>query len=61
MSTKKRTPSIPNPYARKHQLPCRVSSEEMNAIVELAKEYTGGNISRWIRSAALNYKGKTIL
>lgn len=53
-----RTPSIPNLNARKHQLPCRVSADEMKTIIELAKKYAQGNVSRWVRYAALNLKLK---
>ena len=54
--SKFRTPKIPNPHARKIPLPCRVNAEEMRKILGFAHKYTGGNVSEFVRYAALNFK-----
>lgn len=52
----KKSKSIPNPYARKIPLPCRVNTDEMKQILARAHKYTGGNVSEFVRDAVLNWK-----
>lgn len=46
----------PNPYVRKIVLPIKVNSEEMRKILLHAGAFTKGNVSAWVRYAALNFK-----
>lgn len=48
--------SIPNPFARKILVASKVNPDEMRVIVSKAHGNTKGNLSEWIREAALNYK-----
>lgn len=50
-STKK-----PNPYARKIVVPFKVNSDEMRELMKKAHAFTKGNISEWVRFAALKFK-----
>lgn len=43
-------------YTRNKQLPCRVNDDEMRHIIASAKKYTDGNVSEFVRTAALNFK-----
>jgi hypothetical protein len=45
-----------NPYARKIVVPFKVNSEEMREIIKRAGAWTKGNISLYIRAAALKFK-----
>lgn len=45
-----------NPYARKILLPCRVNSEEMRSVLAKATLYTDGNVSEFVRYAAINFQ-----
>ena len=54
MSTKSK--SIPNPFARKILVACKVNPDEMRSIISKAQAYFGGNISELLREAALAYK-----
>jgi len=48
----------PNPYARKIVVPFKVNADEMRELLKKAHQYTKGNISEWVRFAALNFKPK---
>ena len=48
----------PNPHARKIVVPFKVNSEEMRELMKKAHGYSKGNISAWVRFAALNFKPK---
>lgn len=56
----KKSKSIPNPYARKIPLPCRVNAEEMRQIVAKAFSYNGGNVSQYVRDAALAWNSNHV-
>jgi hypothetical protein len=45
-----------NPYARKIIVPFKVNSEEMRVLLRHAHSCTKGNVSEWVRYAALNFK-----
>jgi hypothetical protein len=46
----------PNPNLRKIVLDVRVNAEEMRTILARAHGLTKGNVSEWLRFAALNFK-----
>ena len=46
----------PNPYVRKIMVPVRVNADEMRELLKKAHQYAQGNISRFLRLAALSYK-----
>lgn len=46
----------PNPYARKIIVPFKVNAEEMRKLLSKAHGFTKGNISEYVRFAALNFK-----
>lgn len=45
-----------NPYARRTLIQARVNNEEMQEILTKALLYSKGNVSNYIRLAALNYR-----
>jgi len=45
-----------HPDARHCMVPVRVSAAERARIAELARRYTDGNVSEYLRYAALNFK-----
>jgi hypothetical protein len=45
-----------NPYARKITVPFKVNADEMRAILSNAHTFTKGNVSEWVRYAAMNCK-----
>ena len=45
----------PNPYARKIVQTFKVNSEEMKTILARAHGFTDGNISEWLRYAAIHF------
>ena len=51
-----KTKSIPNPFARKIPLPCRVNADEMRQILARAQRFTEGNVSAYVRVKALGGK-----
>lgn len=56
MTTKKLKPTKkPNPNARKIVVPFKVNAEEMKTLLARAHGFTKGNISEWVRYAALNF------
>lgn len=46
----------PNPYARKIVVPFKVNAEEMRSLLKHAGAFTKGNVSEWVRFAALRFK-----
>lgn len=46
----------PNPYTRKILVPFKVNTEEMREILKRAATLTQGNVSEYIRFAALHFK-----
>jgi len=52
------TPSgrMKNPHTRDIPLRSRANTAEMQAILTNAHVYTAGDISKWLREAAINYK-----
>ena len=48
-------PTNPNARTATHLPPSRVNHEEMATIKAKAREFTGGNVSEWVRVASLNY------
>lgn len=55
---KLKAPRKPNPYARKIVVPFKVNSEEMREILKRSGAWTAGNVSEYIRIAALNFRPK---
>jgi hypothetical protein len=54
--TKKLKPTKkPNPNARKIVVPFKVNAEEMRVLLARAGGFTSGNVSEWVRYAALNF------
>ncbi len=47
-----------NPHDKIRFLHVRYSHGHIKTIVQMANKYTGGNLSKWIRIASLNYKPK---
>lgn len=47
---------LQNPYSRRSLIQSRVDTKELQTIVTKAAMFTGGNVSEWVREAALNYK-----
>lgn len=45
-----------NPYVRNGLVQARINPEETAIIVNNAILYTGGDVSKWVRLATLNYK-----
>jgi len=45
-----------NPHVRKIIQTVRVNPEEMKQLLARAHAHTGGDVSKWIRHAALKYK-----
>jgi hypothetical protein len=61
---KKLTPPItgikkPNPETRNGILQCRVNLAEMKVVHEKAVVFCGGDLSKFVRMACLNYKPLT--
>lgn len=54
----KKTKSIPNPYARKISLPCRMNQKEMKNALAKAHKYFEGNLSVLTRAAIAAYRPK---
>lgn len=53
-----KTERTPNPNVRKDFIAIKVSQTERAMIEQLAKRHAGGNISAFVRYAALNFKAK---
>lgn len=47
---------LQNPYSRRSLIQSRVDTKELQTIITKAAMFTGGNVSEWVREAALNYK-----
>lgn len=45
----------PNPHARKIIVPFKVNSEEMRLLLAKAHGFCKGNVSKWVRYAALHF------
>lgn len=45
-----------NPYAKRNRIEARVDNEELREILTKAQLYCGGNLSDFVREAALKYK-----
>jgi hypothetical protein len=46
----------PNPFARKIIQTARFNADEMKTVLANAHTYTQGNVSEWLRYAALHFK-----
>lgn len=46
-----------NPAARLNRVLARVNNEELQEIIKRALLYANGNLSKYLRLAALNYRG----
>lgn len=53
---KLRSEKTPNPNARLIRAIFRVNSGEMATILQLSHAYASGNISEWMRYAALHFR-----
>lgn len=51
-----RAPKLPDPDARVVVLTLKVSENELKNITTKAMEWTGGNVSEFIRAATLDFK-----
>lgn len=51
-----KTPRKPNPHRRDKLIALKVSAEEFAALTEKAARLAGGNLSAFVRFAALNIK-----
>lgn len=49
------TPKLDNPNARKKPMVFKVNEEEEELILSRASKLAGGNLSAYLRHAALNY------
>ncbi len=45
-----------NPYTRRNTIQSRVDNKELQEIFTKARLYSNGNISEYVRLAALNYR-----
>lgn len=45
-----------NPHTRAIVVPFKVNAEEMRELLARANAYTQGNVSEWVRYAALKHK-----
>lgn len=45
-----------NPYTRRALMQFRTDNEEQREILTKAQLYNGGNVSEYLRTAALNYR-----
>lgn len=45
-----------NPYTKRNLIQARVDTEEFREILTKAQLYTGGDVSKFVREAVLNYK-----
>ena len=45
-----------NPYAKRNRIEARVDNEELGEILTKAQLYNGGNLSDYVREAALKYR-----
>lgn len=54
--TKKARPIDPEARRDEHTLSLRLSVGERALIGALARKYAGGNMSEWVRYAALNFR-----
>lgn len=46
----------PNPHARKIVVTLKVNSDEMRTLLARAHGFAKGNVSEWVRYAALHFK-----
>lgn len=56
MKTQLKPTRKPNPYSRKIVLTLKVNAEEMKTLLARAHGFTKGNVSEWVRYAAMNFK-----
>jgi len=54
--TRLRDSRPPNPYRRDNQIALRVNDEEMKLLREKADEWSGGNVSDYVRIAATRFR-----
>jgi uncharacterized protein (DUF1778 family) len=54
MSTEKKKKQ--NPYTKRNRINFRVDNEELREILTKAQLYHGGDVSEFVRDAALKYK-----
>lgn len=47
-----------NPYSKKNLIALRLSDEEFEIVLKKANQYTGDNLSQWIRYAATKMQPK---
>lgn len=45
-----------NPYSKRGLIQARVDTKELQTIITKATMFCDGNVSDWIREAAINYK-----
>lgn len=45
-----------NPYTKRSLIQAKVNTEELQMIITKARMFTDGNVSEFVRLAALNYK-----
>lgn len=48
----------PSPLARKRLISLKLNAQELEVIESLAKKHADGNVSAWVRHAAMNYRPK---
>lgn len=54
---KKKTKKIAPKLAQKRLINFKVSASDFKTIKKRADEFTGGNISEWLRLAGVNFEG----
>jgi hypothetical protein len=54
METKKQ-----NPFVKRNLIQARVDNDDMKVIIEKAFVYCGGDLSKFVRMACLNFKSVT--